>query len=81
MVCACSMDKSSIKFWLLFDLKRYIVSCSDCTKSKKNLISNSMATRSGRNFLVGWMEPLRHRRGEGGHPACAHGEDPLRGAQ
>ena len=33
MICACSMDKSSIKFWLLFDLKRYIVSCSDCTKS------------------------------------------------
>ena len=33
MVCACSMDKSSIKFWLLFDLKRYIVSCSGCTKS------------------------------------------------
>ena len=33
MVCACSMDKSSIKFWLLFDLKPYIVSCSGCTKS------------------------------------------------
>ena len=23
------MDKSSVKFWLLFDLKRYIASCSD----------------------------------------------------
>ena len=33
MVCACSMDKSSIKFWLLFDLKCYIAFCSDCTKS------------------------------------------------
>ena len=34
-----------------------------------------------RNFLVGWMELLCRRRGEGGHTACAYGGDPLRGTQ
>ena len=58
MMYACSMDKSSLKFWLLFELKTSaFVSYSDLADRKLGL--GPAAKRLSRADLAEWQPPSR----------------------